>query len=159
MAGNITWQSGVIQSLMIQKSGAGFQLGSAAAISLSGAELGVLNNTGVSGFGFFAIAEFLPAQSGFGAAIKSLQTIDFYLSPSRDGTNYPSVDVTNASLPPGAFKGSFVSTTSGNGQYRMAIEGIPLLPVKYQGYIINNTGQTIASGWGITIDTYSEAYT
>lgn len=156
MAGNINWQSGAVQSLAMQLSGQGSQLTNGSAVALGV----ILDNTGVSGGpAFFGLAELVCSQSGFGAGVLKDVSVDLYLVPSRDGTNFPNVDVDGGNLPPTSFKGSFVVTVSGNNQARMSMEGIPLLPVKYTGYIKNGTGQTLTSGWSFFMDLYSEAYT
>lgn len=156
MAGNIFWYSGaVISGFGAQLSGQGAQLTNAAAVQLSGD----LYNTGASGGpAFFLAAQLMASASGYGAAIQSQKNVDLYLVPSLDGTNFPTVDVTNASLPTPSFKGSFVSTTSGNQKDVFVLEGIPILPLRYRGYIINNLGQTLTSGWGVTFNTYEEGY-
>ena len=160
MAGNINWQSGAVASLAIQASGTGLALTNGSAVVLSGAALGLLDNTGASGGpAFFALAQLFGSQSGFGAATSANTTIDFYLVPSLDGTVFAQANAAGPLLPANHYKGSFVVTTSGNNQYTLMLEGIPLLPVKYRGYIQNNTGQTMTSGWSITINTFSEAYT
>lgn len=156
MAGNILWQSGAIQSLGIQASGQGNQLTNGSAVALGTN----LDNRGLSGGpAYFANAELLLAQSGFGAAAAANQEIEFYLVASRDGTNFPNVDAAGAVMPAGFYRGSFITTVSGNNQGRMGIEAIPLSPALYKGYVINRTGQTMASGWGITVDLFEDAYT
>lgn len=156
MPGNINWQSGSVQSLALQLSGQGAQLTNGSVVALTNN----LDNRGLSGGpAFFGIAELLCSASGFGAAVSKDTNIDLYLVPSRDGTNFPNVDVTGGNLPPGSLKGSFVITVSGNNQARMNVEGIPVMPLLYKGYIKNSTGQTLTSGWSLWIDLYSEAYT
>ncbi len=156
MAGNINWQSGAVISFASQLSGQGAQLLSGAAVLCSGN----LINTGQSGGpAFFGFAEFVSSQSGFAAAVSALNTVDLYLVPSRDGTNYMDADTAGPVLPPQHFKGSFVITKSGNSQMRLGVDGIPLLPIDYKAYIQNNGGQTLTSGWTLNIDCYSQAYT
>lgn len=160
MAGNIYWESGAVQSLGIQASGTGLQLTNGSAVVLSGAALGVLDNTGASGGpAFFGLAQLVTATTSFGAAVSANTSVDFYLVPSRNGTVYADADVAGPVLPANHFKGSFLVTVSGSSRMNLMIEAIPLLPIKYLGYIQNNTGQTLNSGWGILIDTYAEAYT
>lgn len=156
MAGNVFWQSGSVFSGVLQASGTGGGILNGAVATLSG----YLYNNGNSGFlAFFGTAELVMHLSGWGAAVQSQKTVDFYLLPSRDGVNFPNVDTTNASLGAPYFKGSFVTTTSGNQQDRMTIETIPLMPLLYRGYLINNAGQTMASGWTVNFQAYQEAYT
>ncbi len=158
MAGNIFLASGaVISGFGMQASGQGTQLANAAALFCSGN----FNNTGVSGGpAIFAFAEFTCAASGFAnSGVSSNTTIDFYLVPSRDGTNFMDANTGVPNLPTNHFKGSFVIANSGNSRHRLGIEGIPLLPVIYRAYIQNNTGATLASGWSLQIDGFAEAYT
>ncbi len=157
MAGLISWASGsVITGLGLQLSGQGAQISNGVTVMTSG----ILDNTGVSGGpAFFAFAELLTSQSGFGAATAALTTIDFYLVPSRDGTNYMDLGLSGGTPSPNHYKGSFFVSRSGNAQMRLGIDGIALLPLKYTGVLKNNTGQTLTSGWSVQLDTYFEAYT
>lgn len=155
MPGSILWQSGSIQSLSMQASGQGAQLTNGTSVALAVN----LDNTGASGGpALFALAELVCSASGFGAAIFNNATLDFYLSPSRDGTNFGTISTSGQSAQ--SFRGSFTTPVSGNvSRLSMMIEGIPLLPDKYTGYLKNSTGQTLASGWSLFIDLYNNAYT
>lgn len=156
MAGNILWMSGTVQVLAMQLSGQGQQLTNGSAVALTN----TLRNDGVSGGpGFFGLAELVCSASGFGAATNANTTIDLHLVPSRDATNFMDVDTAGAVLPANHYVGSFIVTVSGNSRMRLGVPNIPLLPVQYKGYIKNNTGQTLTSGWSLFIDLYQEAYT
>lgn len=154
MAGLINWQSGG-NSYDLQLSGQGRQLTNGSIILLSGR----LNNDGASGGpNFFALVELVGAPStSFGAAVQAGASIDLYLVPSLDGTNFATASTSG--LPPNHLKGSFVAEVSGNvARWRMAVEGIPLMPVPYQTWIQNNTGQTLNSGYSVVAKTYGEYY-
>ncbi len=158
MPGNIFWQSGgAVVSWALQQSGQGPQLANGAAVQVSGDFF----NNGASGQpAFYVTAELVLSQSGYAAAVKSQQTVDLYLVPSRDGTNFPTLDVTNASLPLDTYVGSFATTTSGQTtRERYVKASIPVLPLRYRPYLVNNVGQTMMSGWSFNLDGYDEAYT
>lgn len=160
MAGLISWASGVIQSGNLQLSGQGAALNNAAAVALAV----VLDNRGVSGGpAFFLNTELLTSQSGFGGNVAANSEIELYLVPSLDGTNFPVVDTAGAVLPATSFVGSFITTVSGNAaaaasSVRIGLGSVPLMPLKYQGYIKNNTGQTLTSGWSVAFGTYEDYY-
>ena len=153
MPGTIVWGSGGT-TYDLQLSGQGRSLTNGSIIQLSGQ----LNNDGASGGPhFFALAELVCAASGFGAAVQALATIDLFLVPSRDGTNFATASTSGVS--PNHYKGSFAPEVSGNvTRWRMVIDGIPLLPVPYRAWIRNNTGQTLSSGYTVTANAYSEYY-
>lgn len=155
MAGAILYASGAI-TVPLQLSGQGSQLANGAAVLL-GTQF--FNNGLSGGPRFFGDVELVASRSGFGAAVSAQQSIDFYMVPSVDDTNFPNVDITGGVLPANSFKGSFLVTVSGNNQARMGIEAIPLMPAEYNCYIKNNTGQTLTSGWYCRMSTYQEAYT
>jgi hypothetical protein len=155
MPGTLLWQSGSIQTLGIQASGQGSQLtnGTAAALGT------VFDNTGASGGpALYANVEFLASASGYGAALSAGNYLEYYMTPSQDGTTFPDAGSGNI-LPAGSLKGIFLVVTSGNSQARLNIEGIPLMPVKYKGFIKNVLGQTLTSGWGVSLNSYNGAYT
>ena len=159
MAGNILFQSGGI-SYALQTSGNGVQVANAAASACSGPATGYIDNTGASGGPrFWGLVEFFAAKSGWGGNVNAGSTIDLYLVPSRDGTKFADVDIAGATLPANHYVGSFVVTKSGNNQASLMIPAIPLLPVLYQPYIVNNLGQNITSGWAMTMSTFDESYT
>lgn len=159
MAGLIQWASGcsVFSGFAMQLSGQGNQIANGAAARLSGD----LFNTGVSGGpALFGMATLVCAQSGFAAAVTWQQPISLYLVPAYDQmSGYPTVDTTNAGAAPNQFKGNFVTPQSGNSQLTMIIDNIPLLPTNYRGYLVNSTGQTLASGWMLFMNGFVEAYT
>lgn len=155
MPGQILWQSGAIINFFPQLSGQGISLANGSRIQLSGD----IYNNGVSGGpSFFGLCELTCSASGFGAAVQAGQTVDLYLLPAQDGTN-PITGATSG-LPSTAFVGSFVTPVSGNvGRLAMAVQQIPLLPVRYQSWLVNNTGQTLTSGYSVYFGGYQQAYT
>lgn len=158
MAGQILWASGAIASVAVQASGQGQQLSNAVAVALTTD----FDNRGLSGGpSFFADIQFQAAQSGFGAALNDGQALNFYMVPASytTPTVFPNVDVSTGRVPANSFKGSFVTTVSGNQQLIACIEGVPLMPVAYRCYLLNSTGQTLASGWGVYLDMYQQYYT
>lgn len=157
MPGTILWQSGsIFGTFAAQLSGQGAQIANGACLQVSGD----FYNNGVSGGPtFYANFELLASASGWGAAVQSNQPVNFFMVPSLDGSNFPNVDTANASIPTTYFRSAFITAKSGNQQDRMAIEGVPLMPVRYRLYLINNTGQTLTSGWSLFLNNYEEAYT
>ncbi len=154
MAGNILWQSGVVQWLAMQASGQGQLLNSGVAVATTND----LYNTGESGGpALYATAELYASASGWGGAISAGNTMDFYLVPYFSGTM--DVDVAGGVLPANSLKGYFRVTTSGNSHAHLAIENIPLMPMRYKGYVRNSLLQTMTSGWTLNIGLYNEAYT
>ena len=156
MPGNILWQSGAPLSVTMMASGQGVSLANTSITPVSG----IVYNNGESGaLCFVGIAELISAASGaFGGAVQPQLPIDFYLVPIRDGTTPATASISGVSI--GSYKGSFTSPISGNPvKMSMVIERINLLPIKYQGWIQNNTGQTLSSGWSLVLNCFQEAYT
>jgi len=155
MPGTILWTSGPIISVAVQLSGQGASQATAVAFLTSG----FFDNTGVSGGPcFYGITELTLSASGFGAALAPFSVIDFYMVPSRDGTNYADLGISGANPSPNHYRGSFMTSVSGNARMRMSVEQFPMLPVKYQPVMKNNTGQTITSGWTLWIEGFHESY-
>lgn len=155
MAGNITWRSGNF-AMPLQASGQGRQVGNAEMYLCSG----ILYNDGRSGqLALYCTAEITLAASGFGSAVNNNQTVDLYLLPAAVSSGQYATGATSG-LPANALKGSFITPVSGNTpRLKMNIEGIPLMPLAYQGWIQNNTGQTMASGWSLDFVPNEQAYT
>jgi hypothetical protein len=105
---------------------------------------------------FFAALFELTAQWGTVTGIAAGTVIaDLYLVPALDGTNYPDVDMTAGtsyipfSMRVGSFVASKVPTASTNA--RFVSNSVDLLPVLYQAYIINRSGQTISVNWALKV--------
>lgn len=156
MAGNILWQSGSVVSGFIQLSGQGRQLTNGSIIMASGQ----LVNNGLSGGPFFyANFDFVGAPStSFGAAVNNNVSIDLYLIPTIDGTNFATASTSG--LPFNAYRASFVTSVSGNvARWQMSVPGVTVSPLAYQVWLQNNTGQTLNSGWSLFFTGNNEAYT
>lgn len=156
MPGNILWQSGSVTSGFIQLSGQGRQLTNGSIIMCSG----LLGNTGTSGGPvFYANFEFVGAPTtSFGAAINANTSVDMYLIPTRDGTNFATASVSG--LPFNQYRASFVASVSGNvARWSMITTAVAVSPIDYQVWLQNNTGQTLNSGWSLFFTGNNEAYT
>ena len=88
---------------------------------------------------------------------------ELYLSPALDGTNFPDVDLTSSSsfLQYSSFVGNFtcpkVPTGSTNMRFNSPV--IRLRPLIYRPYILNRSGQTIASTWSLKVQSTRLQYT
>lgn len=156
MPGNILWQSGSAVSGFIQLSGQGLQLTNGSIIMCSGR----LGNTGTSGGPcFYGNFELVGAPTAsFGANVNNNVSVDLYLIPTRDGTNFATASTSG--LPFNQYRASFVTSVSGNvARWSMITTAITLSPIDYQVWLQNNTGQTLASGWSLFWTGNNEAYT
>lgn len=89
---------------------------------------------------------------------------DLYLLPSLDGTNFPNVTATNAStdyISPNHYVGSFIAAATFVTTVAQLMETGPidLLPVLYQPYIINRSGQTMTVNGVLKVVPASAQYT
>lgn len=156
MAGNILWQSGAVINFGLQASGQGAQLTNGSRVQASGD----LYNNGASGgpclYGnFFWIGA--PTAS-FGASVNANANIDLYLMPYYSGGELATCSTSGLAV--NLFRGSFVASVSGNpARATWALEGIPLMPVRYQAWLHNQTGQTMASGWSLFVEMFNQSYT
>lgn len=88
---------------------------------------------------------------------------DIYLVPAIDGTNFPDIDTsTGASYIPftmrvGSFVASKAPTATTNALFQSA--PIDLMPVLYNVYIINRSGQTISANWTLKALAAAAQYT
>lgn len=88
---------------------------------------------------------------------------DLYLVPAIDGTNFPDVDTTaGASYIPftmraGSFVASKAPTAATNALFQSA--SIDLMPVLYNVYIINRSGQTMSANWTLKALAAAAQYT
>jgi hypothetical protein len=83
-------------------------------------------------------------------------SIDLYLVPAIDDTNYANGDV--AVTPPGTtFVGSFPLYSNANSGQRIPIFNVPMTPLTVKPLIKNSSGQTIPANSGtLTVRLYSE---
>jgi hypothetical protein len=95
-------------------------------------------------------------KSAFGSAPAAGATIDLYLVPAVDGTNF--ADVTSSIPPLPYFVGSF-NTLAQATSTRMNVLNVPLQPLLYKLYLVNASGQTMSANWGVRVVTAQEQFT
>ena len=91
---------------------------------------------------------------GFGSAPTLPQAIEVYLVPANDGANFADVNTASGSsyLSPSQFAGIIPVTLSQTASQRMVSGSrAPLGPRLYKVYLLNRTGQTLSSGWTLTV--------
>lgn len=95
---------------------------------------------------------FLNAQLNvtFGSAPTAGNTVDLYLVPSLDGTNYSDTATTPNQLYAGSFPLRAVTTAQ---KVIMLPAGVMLGPFKYKPFIVNNSGVAFPAS-GSTLDVY-----
>jgi hypothetical protein len=93
----------------------------------------------------------------FGVAPTAQSTVDLYLTPTLDGTNY--CDGGGSTQPTNEWRGSW-SLAAATSQ-RLPLHGIALPPTKFKIFVVNNgTGQNFAaSGNTVKMLPYREQYT
>jgi len=88
---------------------------------------------------------------------------ELYLSPALDGSNFPDVDLTGSTsfLQYAAFVGNFMcpKVPTGSTNMRFHTSAIRLRPFIYRPYILNRSGQTIASTWTLKVMSTRLQYT
>ena len=121
----------------------GSSLANGAAVAANGAS-NLTNST--------LLAPYVSARlyGGFGAAPTAGNVLSLYLAPILDGTNGADVDVSTPYCPSSLWVGNFVVAKSQTGTQRMDIPFIPLVAYDYIAYILNQSGQTLSSGWTLT---------
>jgi hypothetical protein len=130
--------------------------GSTAAIaSLAANAIGAAGNTAfdnsTTGTGYFKCL--LELTVTFGTAPTAGSTIEVYLIPAPDGTNYSDTD--NTTPPYALLAGTFAVRNTTSAQ-RISIDKIELGPFKYLPYVRNQTNQQISAFWGLKIFPYYE---
>lgn len=93
--------------------------------------------------------------AGFGSSVTAGVTVDLYLVPAIDGTNY--CDVTSSIPNTSYYVGSFVLIT-GSAATRSTVLNVPLQPLLYKAYLYNQAGQTMSANWGLRVVTSQEQY-
>jgi hypothetical protein len=91
--------------------------------------------------------------AAFAAATNADSTVDLYIVPAPDGTNYCDGGV--AVQPVNFFRGSWSlrATTS----YRLVVHQVALPPTKFKIFVVNNSGQAMsASGNTVRMVGYRE---
>lgn len=130
----------------VQTSGASASLANVTAVACATANLA--NQTNLDDYATFELI------GGFGSAPTLPQSLEVYLVPANDGTNFADVNTTSgsSSLSSSQFAGTIPVTLSQTGSQRMTSGArIPLGPRLYKVYLLNRTGQTLSSGWSLTV--------
>lgn len=146
MAGTIKLEVGSIQTL--ESSGGSLSSGSEVAATTT-----YDNSSNLYFRGSFEL------NGGFGSAPTVGVTVDLYLVPALDGSNYAEVDTTNHRLQADHYVGSFVVLKSQTGSQRMTLSNIPLPHALFKAYLLNNAGQTLSSTWTLKMVPAREQYT
>lgn len=153
MAGNIFAKETTVVVLQ-NDNGASIASTSASASSATALDMRTNGNGSECFWGNFE----LKAGASVSTSVAS-KTVDLYLVPATDGTNYEDVDTVTPFFPPNTYRGSFVMITSATTVRRMVIEGVPLQPMIYNAYLVNNLGQTISANWGLRVMVSEVQYT
>jgi hypothetical protein len=156
MAGTIKFQEGSILTITS---------GTPAAVNSGAAALaGALDcRSGGSAADMFAALFSLTGQFATVTGIAAGTTIaDLYLVPAIDGTNFPDIDTSAASYIPYTMRvGSFVAakapTASTNALFQSA--PVELMPVLYNVYVLNRSGQTLSGSWTLKALATAAQYT
>lgn len=149
MAGNIFWKETAVTS---------FSNGSTASITnLSVASTDAQfdnSSTGPLAQMLTAVFELQAKWTGATTGISGGNNVaDLYLLPAIDRTNFPDVGTaataSTTPISPNHYVGSFVAAKAPavSTNVRMETGTIELLPLVYQPYLINQSGQTISSSW------------
>ena len=143
-----------------------FAAGAAALASGSGALVGTLDcRAGGNAPDMFAALFSLQVQWATVTGIAAGTSVaDLYLVPVLDGATVPDVDMTGgASYVPfqhrvgGPFVAAKAQTAATNALFQSGV--VELMPVLYNVYIINRSGQTISSGWTLKALAAAAQYT
>lgn len=157
MPGNLLWKEQA--ALSLAGSGSALTSGSAGLLATQ-----LDCHAGGNAADLFAALFTLSAQWATVTGIVAGTTVaDLYLVPAIDGTNFPDIDTTaGASYIPYTMRfGSFVAAKapSANVDARLQSAPVELMPVLYNVYIINRSGQTISSGWSMKALAAAAQYT
>lgn len=98
-------------------------------------------------------------KAGFGSAPTIGLTVDLYLVPRIDGTNLADVGASAQTFQPNHNKGSFYIVLSQTGVQRMTISAALLMPLLYDAYLLNKSGQTMSTNWGLRVVPVQQQYT
>lgn len=158
MAGTIRSQEGSI--VTVTSTGAVLTAGSAA---LAGT-LDVRSGGGAATADMFTVLFSLTAQFATVTGIAAGTTIaDIYLVPAIDGTNFPDIDTTPgaAYIPYTMRVGSFVAAKAPTAATNMMFQSasVDLMPVLYNVYLIDRSGQTVSVNWTLKALAAAAQYT
>jgi hypothetical protein len=88
---------------------------------------------------------------------------DLFLVPAIDGTNFPDIDTTSGAsyIPYTMRAGSFVAPKAPTASTNMLFQSaaVDLMPVLYNAYILNRSGQTMAANWTLKVLPAAGQYT
>jgi hypothetical protein len=158
MAGTIKWQEGA--PVTLTTTGASLTAGSAGlAASLdcrSGGTSGAIEALASQ----FSLSAAVAANTGI---VAGTTAADLYLVPAIDGANFPDIDTTaGASYIPYPMRvGSFVfaRVPTANSALLMQSGTVELLPLLYNVYIVNRSGQSINVNWTMKVAATAVQYT
>lgn len=119
--------------------------------------------TGGNAADMFSALMSLAAQWATVTGIAAGTTIaDLYLVPAIDGTNFPDIDTSAASYIPYTMRvGSFVASKAPtvNTDARFQSAPFDMMPVLYNVYILNRSGQTMSANWTLKVLAAAAQYT
>jgi hypothetical protein len=146
MAGNVTLKQGTTATLESN----GGTLATASVVAASSTYDNSANDNFWAGF---------ELNTGFAVAPSVGTSIELYLVPALDGSNYADVDTGTPTMPLPCFVGAFAVVKSQTGAQRLVITGVPLMARLYKAYLYNKAGQTMSSGWTLKLFPDYEQYT
>lgn len=157
MAGNILNKEQAIVALTT--TGASLTTGSA---GLAGTQLDA--RAAGNAADFFAALFSLAAQFATVTGIAAGTVVaDLYLVPAIDGTNFPDIDTTSgaAYIPFTMKAGSFIASKSPTANTNMLFQSsqVDLMPVLYNVYVVNKSGQTMSANWSLKVLAAAAQYT
>ena len=126
MANTVTWNVASITTLLTTELNA--------LANGSGSALGTEYDNATNKFLF---GDFELVLNTLGAAATANATVDLYLIPKTDGTNYSQGGTT--AQPANSYKGSWVMLATTTA--RLTIHGVPLPPLAFKAFVVNRCGQ------------------
>jgi hypothetical protein len=146
MPGNVTLKQGTTATL----ESSGGTLATASVVAASSTYDNSANDNFWAGF---------ELNTGFAVAPSVGTSIELYLVPALDGSNFADVDTGTPTMPLNCFVGSFAVVKSQTGAQRLVITGVPLMARLYKAYVYNKAGQSMSSGWTLKLFPDLEQYT
>ncbi len=159
MAGDIFLKEGTIFTL--ESSGSSLTNGTAVAATTNfdarnAGSAGVVQN-------IEALFELVCQWSTVTGIVAGTVAAELYAIPAIDGSNFADVDLTGGSsfISYPAYLGNFICSKAPTGSTNMRFHSSPIRirPLLYKPYILNRSGQTIASTWSLKIITNRYQYT
>jgi hypothetical protein len=88
---------------------------------------------------------------------------ELYLVPAIDGTNFPDIDTTAGAsyIPSAMLQGVFIAPKAPTANTLMLFQSavVDLMPVLYNVYILNRSGQTVSVNWTLKALAAAAQYT